>query len=45
MVYHNLTPTQKRSERERHDKHPGQSPLEVAGAAPGQITYLDALQV
>ena len=31
MVYHNLTPTQKRSERKRHYKHPGQSPLEVAG--------------
>ena len=45
MVYHNLTPAQWRSERKRKYKHPGQSPLEVAGAKPGTITYLDALEV
>jgi hypothetical protein len=44
-VYHNFTPAQRRSERKRHYKHPGLSPLEVAGAPPGELSYLDALQV
>lgn len=43
MIYHNLTPAQRRSERKRHYKHPGQSPLQVAGSSPGEFTYLDAL--
>jgi len=45
MVYRNLTPAQWRSERKRQYKHPGLSPLEVAGANPGEISYLDALGV
>ncbi len=45
MVYHNFTPAQWRSERKRKYKHPGLSPLRVAGAAPGKISYLDALEV
>ena len=45
MVYHNFTPAQWRSERKRKYKHPGLSPLQVAGAAPGDISYLDALEV
>jgi transposase-like protein len=45
LIYHNLTPAQKRVEPKRHYKHPGQSPLEVAGADPGPISYLDALEV
>jgi len=44
-VYHDFTPAQSRRERKRHYKHPGQSPLEVAGGAPGEISYLDALSV
>ncbi len=44
-VYHDFTPAQRRRERKRHYKHPGQSPLEVAGGAPGEISYLDALSV
>ncbi len=44
-IYHNFTPAQWRSERKRHYRWPGQSPLEVAGASPGQISYLDALGV
>lgn len=44
-IYHNFTPAQRRRERKRHYKHPGQSPLEVAGGAPGEISYLDALSV
>lgn len=44
-IYHNFTPAQRRSERKRHYRHPGQSPLEVAGASPGRISYLDALGV
>lgn len=44
-IYHNFTPAQRRKERKRHYKHPGQSPLEVAGGAPGEISYLDALGV
>jgi hypothetical protein len=45
MVYHNFTPAQWRSERKRKYKHPGQSALQVAGASPGRISYLDALEV
>jgi hypothetical protein len=45
MIYHNFTPAQRRSERKRKYKHPGQSPLQVAGADPGEISYLDALAV
>ena len=45
QTYLNLTPAQKRSERKRKYKHPGQCPLEVAGSPPGEISYLDALQV
>lgn len=45
MVYHNFTPAQWRSERKRKYKHPGLSPLQVAGASPGEISYLDALEV
>ena len=44
-IYHNFTPAQRRSERKRHYKHPGRSPLEVAGSAPETLSYLDALQV
>ena len=44
-IYHNFTPAQRRSERKRIYKHPGQSPLQVAGGAPDAICYLDALGV
>jgi transposase-like protein len=44
-IYHNFEPAQGRSERKRHYRHPGQSALEVAGAPPGQVSYLDALGV
>jgi len=46
-IYHNFEPAQRRSERRRKYRHPGQSPLEVAGASPGQASYsyLDALGV
>lgn len=44
-IYHNFTPTQRRREIKRHYRHPGQSPLEVAGASPGKLSYLDALGV
>lgn len=44
-IYHNFTPAQGRSERKRHYRHPGQSPLQVAGVPPGEISYLDALGV
>jgi len=45
MVAHEFTPAQWRSERKRRYKHPGQSPLEVAGGRPGAVSYLDALEV
>lgn len=45
MVYHNFTPAQRRLERKRHYKHPGQSPLEVAGSVLEGVSYLDALQI
>ena len=45
-IYHNLTPAQWRSERKRHYRYPGRSPLEVAGLeVGGGISYLDALAV
>jgi hypothetical protein len=44
-IYHNFTPAQRRSERRRHYRHPGQSCLSVAGASPGEASYLDALGV
>jgi transposase-like protein len=44
-IYHNFEPAQRRSERQRHYRHPGQSALHVAGASPGQLSYLDALGV
>jgi len=44
-VYHNFEPAQWRSERKRHYRHPGQSALQVAGAPPGQVSYLDAVGV
>jgi len=44
-VYRNFTPAQRRSERKRRYRYPGQSPLQVAGAPPGNISYLDALGV
>jgi hypothetical protein len=44
-IYRNLTPAQRRSERKRHYRHPGLSPLAAAGASPGDISYLDALGV
>jgi len=44
-IYHNFEPAQGRSERKRHYRHPGQSALQVAGAPPGQVSYLDALGV
>ena len=44
-IYHNFTPAQYRSERKRHYCHPGLSALQVAGAPPGKVSYLDALAV
>lgn len=44
-IYHNFTPAQWRCERKRVYKHPGLSPLEVAGADPGELSYLDALLI
>jgi len=44
-IYRNFTPAQWRQERRRHYRHPGQSALEVTGAAPQGCSYLDALQV
>lgn len=44
-ICRNFTPAQQRSERKRHYRYPGQSPLQVAGAPPGHISYLDALGV
>lgn len=44
-IYHNFTPAQYRSERKRRYRHPGLSPLDVAGFPPENISYLDALGV
>ncbi len=42
-IYRNFEPAQRRSERKRVYRHPGLCPLAVAGAPPGEISYLDAL--
>ena len=44
-IYRNFEPAQRRSEHNRKYRHPGMSPLAAAGAAPGEISYLDALGV
>lgn len=44
-IYHNFTPAQWRSERKRRYRRPGLSPLEMAGATPQGVSYLDALEV
>jgi hypothetical protein len=44
-IHRNFTPAQERSEHKRHYRHPGLCPLDVAGAPPGEISYLDALAV
>jgi len=44
-IYHNFEPAQCRSERKRHYRYPGQSALQVAGAPPGPVSYLEALGV
>ena len=44
-IYHNFEPAQDRSEHTRTYRHPGQAPLALAGLAPGDISYLDALAV
>jgi hypothetical protein len=44
-IYHNFTPAQRRSERKRTYRRAGKSCLELAGAPPGKLCYLDALSV
>ncbi len=44
-VYRNFTPAQERYERKRKYRHPGLSPLAVAGFPHENISYLDALEV
>lgn len=44
-IYHNFQPAQERRERHRTYRHPGLSPLAVAGVPPNGISYLDALNV
>src|SRR5215213_7923464 len=44
-TYRNFEPAQVRSERKRHYRRPGRSPLALAGVPPGDISYLDALAV
>ena len=44
-IYRNFTPAQRRRERHRHYRHPGQSALEVAGMTLEGCSYLDALEV
>lgn len=44
-IYHNFTPAQRRSERKRVYRRPGQSPLAMAGVPPNEVSYLDALAV
>lgn len=42
---HNWEPAQDRRERKRRYRHPGLSPLQVAGVPPNGLSYLDALAV
>lgn len=44
-VYRNFTPAQVRHEHKRNYRHPGLSPLAVAGFPHKHISYLDALEV
>lgn len=44
-IYRNFEPAQRRSERKRHYRRAGKSPLEMAGAPPGKVSYLDALAI
>jgi transposase-like protein len=44
-ISHNFEPAQDRSERKRTYRHPGRSPLAVAGLSPGDVSSLDALAV
>ena len=44
-VYRNFEPAQRRKERKRHYRRPGQSPLAMAGVPPGEVSYLDALGI
>lgn len=44
-IYRNFEPAQWRSERKRHYRRAGRSPLEMAGAPPGKVSYLDALAI
>ncbi len=44
-IYHNFEPAQWRYERKRHYRRPGQSALQLAGASPGQLSYLDGVGV
>lgn len=44
-TYRNFEPAHGRSERKRHYRRPGQSPLALAGVPPGDVSYLDALAV
>jgi len=44
-IYRNFEPAQERSERKRHHRRPGQSPLALAGVPPGAVSDLDALAV
>jgi hypothetical protein len=44
-IHRNFQPAQDRSERKRTYRHPGQSPLALAGLSPGDVSYLDALAV
>jgi transposase-like protein len=44
-IYHNFEPAQRRSERNRSYRRSGRSPLALAGAPPGDVSYLDALAI
>jgi hypothetical protein len=44
-IHRNFEPAQGRSEHSRTYRHPGRSPLAVAGLSPGTVSYLDALAV
>jgi len=45
MIYHNVEPAQPRRERTRAYRRAGRSPLALAGVAPGEVSYLDALAI